>query len=119
MRLLADENLPRAAVFALRDRGYDLLWVREACAGASDPSIVELAIQEKRIILTFDKDFGQLVIEGGRVEVPGVILLRIAVSSAKEVATTIERVITSRSDWEGHFSVIEDERIRMRPLHSG
>ncbi len=119
MRLLADENLPKAVVSGLRGRGFDVLWVREADSGASDTSIVERAIQENRIILTFDKDFGQLVIEGGRVGVPGVILLRIAVPSAQEVATTIERIITSRSDWEGHFSVIEDDRIRMRPLQSG
>ena len=58
MRLLADENLPKTAVSGLRDCGFDVLWIREADSGASDLAIVERAIQENRVILTFDKDFG-------------------------------------------------------------
>lgn len=119
MRLLADENLPKDAVSRLRERGYDVLWIRETDPGATDASIVERAIHEGRVILTFDKDFGQMVVEGGHGEVPGVVLLRIATPSAQTVAATIERILTSRTDWEGHFSVIHDDRIRMRPLSSG
>lgn len=59
MRFLADENFPYDAVAALRDAGHDVVWIREAVPGISDEDVLKRAEAEERILLTFDKDFGE------------------------------------------------------------
>src|SRR5262245_3960260 len=49
MRILANENIPRAAVLALRDAGHDALWVRESMMGAPDAAVLARAQAERRI----------------------------------------------------------------------
>jgi predicted nuclease of predicted toxin-antitoxin system len=60
MRLLADENFPGAAVTALGAVGHDVVWVGAVAPGTSDPDVLAWAAREQRILLTFDKDFGEL-----------------------------------------------------------
>lgn len=118
MRILANENFPGEAVDALRYRGHDLVWIRTDAPGSKDRAILEWAEAEKRLLLTFDKDFGELAY---RVRMPsssGVILFRISTLSPAMVAQKVVAVLESRTDWIGHFSVIEDTRIRMRILPS-
>lgn len=116
MRLCANENQPGACIAALRAAGHDVLWVRESMPGASDELILACAKDEGRLLLTFDKDFGALVFHRGLPASVGVILFRIAQPSASYVATTVAHILGSRRDWHGHFSVVDDQTIRMRPL---
>jgi hypothetical protein len=60
MRFLANENFPGAAVKALVAAGHDVVWVRIAAPGTTDPDVLAWAAREERILLTFDKDFGEL-----------------------------------------------------------
>jgi predicted nuclease of predicted toxin-antitoxin system len=60
MRFLANENFPGAAVKALEALGHNVVWVRVAAPGATDPDVLAWAAREERILLTFDKDFGEL-----------------------------------------------------------
>jgi predicted nuclease of predicted toxin-antitoxin system len=60
MRFVADENFPGDAVNKLEVAGHDILWVRTMAPGSKDEDILELAVREDRIILTFDKDFGEM-----------------------------------------------------------
>ncbi len=60
MRLLANENFPLEAVEALRNDGHDVVWVRTECSGISDKAVLEKAQHESRIVITLDKDFGEL-----------------------------------------------------------
>jgi len=116
MRLLADENFPSIAVSALRTRGHDVAWIRENAPGITDQDVINRAVAASRILVTFDKDFGELVF---RIRVPascGVILFRIPTSSPTDIARTAVAVLESRADWTGHFSVIEATKIRMTPL---
>lgn len=116
MRILADENIPRAAVVRLRADGHDVLWVRESCPGISDAAVVEVAATEQRVIVTFDKDFGDLAISGGGPRPAGVVLYRVSMQPPSALAATISATLASRDDWRGHIAVIDDTRIRMRPL---
>ena len=77
MRLLADENVPARLVVALRAAGWDLVWVREDAPGASDEKILEWAQLDQRVVLTFDKDFGDLAYEARLPAEAGVILVRL------------------------------------------
>jgi predicted nuclease of predicted toxin-antitoxin system len=116
MRLCANENIPGEGVVALRRQGHDVLWIREAIPGATDEHVIERALAEQRLLLTFDKDFGELAFHRGRKATAGVVLFRISQPSATAVAETIVRVLASRNDWAGNFSVVNDRTVRMRPL---
>ncbi len=59
--LLADENFPIPSVRELRAEGYDVYAVAESDSSITDEQVIEKAITEERIILTFDKDFGELI----------------------------------------------------------
>ena len=58
MKLLADENIPSSIVRTLAEGGYDIIWIRTQSPGISDPEVMKYAYQEKRVLLTYDKDFG-------------------------------------------------------------
>lgn len=116
MRLLANENVPLDAVTALRENGHDVAWIREDARGSSDEQILRRAQQEERILITFDKDFGELAFRSKLPATSGVILFRTSAPSSDYVAQTAVQAIASRPDWAGHFSVIEDNRIRMTQL---
>ncbi len=116
MRFLADENFPGLAVAALRSAGHDVLWICEASPGSSDQEVLQIAGKERRILLTFDKDFGELAFRIGLSMSSGVILFRLSMPSASHVGSTLASRIEERSDWEGHFSVVESGRVRMRRL---
>jgi predicted nuclease of predicted toxin-antitoxin system len=116
MRFLANENFPGLAVGALRDRGWDVVWVRTDFPGITDHEVLSRAQADNRILLTFDKDFGELAYRCGLPAASGIILFRISLRSPSAVAQIIVAALTSRSDWQGHFSVVEANRIRMTPL---
>ncbi len=117
LRFLADENVPDAAVRALSEGGHDIVKTRNIRSGMEDAEVLDLAILENRILLTFDKDFGELARAKLKwAQVSGVILLRLPMRNPVEAAKRIALLINARSDWPGHFSVIEEDRIRMRRL---
>lgn len=116
LRLLVDENFPGLAVEELRLRGHDVLWIRTVDPGSSDSAVLAYAKNENRILLTFDKDFGELVFRAGLSAFSGILLFRIPPHSPQHVAETVVAVLESRDDWAGHFSVVEETRIRMRKL---
>ena len=116
MRWLADECVAAPEVAFLRATGHDVLYVAEAAAGLSDLDVIGLAFQEKRILLTEDKDFGDLVFRRQE-PVPGVVLMRID-SEDLELKTTRLAAAIERYGAElfGRYMVIEDRRLRSRPL---
>ena len=116
MRFLANENFPADAVSALRDQGHDLAWIRTDSPGISDTKVLDHAQREDRILLTFDKDFGELAFRLKLPSLSGIILFRISASSSRQVAQTTLDAIESRDDWRDHFAVVEDNRIRMTVL---
>jgi hypothetical protein len=116
MRLLADENFPRAAVAAFEAAGHDILWVRTAMPGSSDVDVLQAAQRDGRILLTFDKDFGELAARGGGVPGCGIVLFRLPAPRSDPAARRLVIRIAARDDWAGHFSVVEAGRVRMRRL---
>jgi predicted nuclease of predicted toxin-antitoxin system len=118
MRFLANENFPQAAVNALIAAGCDVVWIRLASPGTSDQAVLARAASEKRVLLTFDKDFGELAKGSDLPPECGVVLLRIPMPSPVQLGQRLSQLILARKDWAGHFSVIEPGRIRMRRLGS-
>jgi len=114
MRFLANENFPWNAVEVLRQNGHDVAWIRIDSPGISDSEVLSRAQTENRILLTFDKDFGELAFRSKLPATTGIILFRIKAPSGAVVAEKVARAIALRDDWHGHFSVVEDDRIRMK-----
>ena len=83
MRFLADESCDFAVVRSLKAAGYDVAAVAEILRGASDESVIALAASERRILITEDKDFGQLVFAAARAN-SGVIFVRFPVTARGE-----------------------------------
>ena len=116
MRLLADENVPGVFVATLREAGHDVAWVRTDAPGSADREILSRAQDEGRIILTFDKDFGDLAFRFGLPSGSGIVLFRLPPPATEHEATLLATILASRDDWAGHFAVVERGRIRIRPL---
>ena len=119
MRWLADECVAAPLVASPRAVRHDVLYVAEAAAGLSDADIIALALRENRLLLTEDKDFGDLIFRGRR-SVPGVILMRIDPDKQElkkiRLAGAIERY---GEELFGRYMVIEEGRFRSRHLCGG
>ncbi|MBI5488397.1 MAG: DUF5615 family PIN-like protein [Deltaproteobacteria bacterium] len=116
MRLLADENVPGDAVEALRGDGHDVLCMRAEAPGTPDREVLARAVADARIVLNFDKDFGDLAFRARLPASAGVILVRLREPTSAELARIVATALRGRSDWPGHFAVIQPRRIRIRPL---
>jgi Domain of unknown function (DUF5615) len=116
LRFLADENFPGAAVTALREAGHDVSWVLSLSPGLPDIEVLAWARREDRVLLTFDKDFGELARSAATPLTCGIMLFRIPMPRAAEIGERFVALIASRDDWAGQFSVVEPGRVRMRPL---
>jgi predicted nuclease of predicted toxin-antitoxin system len=116
MRILANENIMATVIRELRNRGHDALWVKESMPGAADAALLSRAQSEQRIVLTQDKDFGELAFRFGLPAECGVILARPSGDGPESDANQLIAIIESRDDWPGSFSVISQGRLRMRPL---
>ena len=116
MRLCANENISEDCVVKLRQNGHDVLWIRESAPGSPDAEVLARAQRENRLVITFDKDFGQLVFQQGAQGSHGVILFRISQFSSALAAERVCSALALRDDWRGHFSVVDDFGIRMRLL---
>ncbi|MCQ1538285.1 hypothetical protein FTO68_04685 [Methanocalculus taiwanensis] len=101
----------------IEQRGYDIRWIRKDAPGVSDIEVMQLAYRDNRVILTFDHDFGELAVKDTAYPSVGIILLRLHQMTPGDMAEYITNIICSRDDWEGYFSVLEYDRIRMRSLH--
>lgn len=116
MQLLANENFPRQVVEALRRAGEDVVWVRTESPGITDLEVLARAVAENRLLITFDKDFGELAVRHGLPATCGIVLFRVSLRDLDAARAIIVATLRSRTDWAGHFSVVDDSRIRMRPL---
>jgi predicted nuclease of predicted toxin-antitoxin system len=75
MNFVADESCAGPVVRALREAGHDVLSIEEVEKGATDEQVLQRAVDEKRVLITEDRDFGELVYARGRSSA-GVMLVR-------------------------------------------
>jgi hypothetical protein len=111
VRFLANENFPGDAVAKLRDGGHDVAWVGTDSPGASDQEVLARAI-----LLTFDKDFGELAWRALLPAESGIVLFRMPMPAPARVGEALARILATRQDWEGSFAVVEAGRIRIKRL---
>ena len=116
MKFLADECCDSALVTALRSDGYDVTYVIEGLRGDPDDDILQRAYAEDRILITEDKDFGELVYRL-RKPAKGVILLRFDVSERTLKIPRLHQLLKMDSHrLDGAFIVLEANKYRVRLL---
>lgn len=116
MRWLADECVAAPLVVRLRAAGEDVTYIAEIAPAATDAEAIRHAHDEARLLLTEDKDFGDLVIRRAWA-VPGLVLLRIDPEKPALRWTRLEAAIGRFGErLFGHYTVVEVARFRSRRL---
>ncbi|MFT4092544.1 MAG: DUF5615 family PIN-like protein [Niabella sp.] len=112
---LANENFPLPGIHLLRTHGYSVISIQEESPSISDIQVIEMAIAKDLIILTFDKDYGELIFRFGKENPPAVIFFREKGNTPLAAAQLLIKLLK-----DGHivfnnaFSVIEENNMRQR-----
>ena len=114
MKFLADESVDGQIIERLRKDGHEVLYIAEMQPGTTDLAVLEIANRKKCVLLTADKDFGELIFRQNRIT-SGIILNRLAgfppISKAELVAFVIEQHL---EEFTGAFAVISPKSVRIR-----
>jgi predicted nuclease of predicted toxin-antitoxin system len=114
MNFIADENIDRQIVDRLRQDGHNVRSVAEMDPGISDDEVLNLANEESALLLTADRDFGELIFRQRRITA-GVVLIRLAGLSPLKKADIVSSAISKHlSEIPNTFSVIRPGTVRIR-----
>lgn len=114
--LLANENWPRPALLALRAAGLDVQAVAEQMPRASDTEVLRHAAAEGRWVLTFDRDYGELVFARAVSPPPAIVYLRQG-AYAPDWPARVVLDLLPLADWvAGHLVVVSGRALRRRAL---
>lgn len=115
MKFIVDESSGTAVAEYLRSIGHDVVAVAEVLPQADDQDILAKAVDERRIVVTNDKDFGELIFRSGQAH-NGVLLLRLHDESAANRVHMVKVVLEQHADQlTDHFTVATESGIRIRP----
>lgn len=114
MKLLANENIPYPSIFYLRDKGYDITSIGMENPSLLDSQIMDIAIEEGRTIVTFDRDYGELIFRHNYKPNNGVIYLRLSKYSPVEPGVIVERLINAKFDFTKALTVVDEHGVRQR-----
>lgn len=117
MKIVADESLDFNIVQALRDAGFDVWAVVEQDPSIKDPHVLHTAFEQNALLLTEDKDFGELVV---RLRLPhhGILLIRLSgFEPALKIPLILNILKTHISEIRNNFAVLNDRKLRIRYLN--
>lgn len=118
IKFIADANIEKSIVDYLRTKGCDVKWVAECAPAMIDNEILKIARREKRILITNDKDFGELVFLQKQLTT-GVILFRIKGNQVSEKIRFTHTLIEHYQEkLTGHFVVVASKKIRFIELEA-
>ncbi len=116
MLFLADENIHAGMVEWLRSAGHDVTYAAETMSGQTDEMLLDVARRTERILVTDDKDVGELLFRR-RLASHGILLIRL---SSPRIEDRLKRLAAVwsfiESQMEGRFVVIGDSKVRIRRL---
>ena len=114
MKFLLDTCVWGGAVKTLRDSGYDAIWAGDWPEDPGDEEILEKAYHEERILITLDKDFGELAIVYGK---PHSGIVRLVNLASRQQGIVCQRVVElyDKDLQSGAIVTVEPGRVRVRP----
>lgn len=114
LRFLVDIGVSKNVEQWLSTNGYDITTIRELNPRMPDEEILALAATENRMVITMDKDFGELVYHSGLAHA-GVLLLRLEDATGAEKVSVIESILSEHADkLLNNFCVFQDGKLRIR-----
>jgi predicted nuclease of predicted toxin-antitoxin system len=114
MNLVADENIDRGIVERLRRDGHQVDWIAELSPSISDEEILRRAVGGGAVLVTEDKDFGELV-HRRRLSHAGVLLVRLeGLDNATKAEIVSAAVRDNAADLPGAFAVVSHDSVRLR-----
>lgn len=116
MRFLANENFPYPSILLLRSKGFSIVSIMEELSGSTDETVLDKAIRDQLIILTFDRDYGELLFKYMKDPPPAVVYFRTKGLDPEEAGTTLVSHINSGLTLNNFFTVIEETGVRQRKL---
>lgn len=115
MKLLANENFPLTSVKILKESGYDIIYIGTDFSGILDSEVMQIGIDEMRTILTFDRDYGELIFRKGFKPAKGVIYLRWSEFKPNEPGDYLRDLfLKGEINFDGKLTVINEKTIRQR-----
>ena len=117
MKFLANENFPLSSIKILKEAGFDIIGVGIEFQGVSDDEVISLSKSENRTILTFDRDYGELIFRKGLRPNAGVIYLRWDSFHPNDPGKYLVELIRSETvQFEKMLTVIGEKTIRQRRI---
>jgi predicted nuclease of predicted toxin-antitoxin system len=116
-KFLANENIPLATVFRLRKEGFDVSSVGLDAPSIADREVIQIAVDENRTIITFDRDYGELIYKYGFRSPAGVIYLRMQNYQPEEPAELLLKLLDNQNlEFVGLFTVADERSVRQRKI---
>jgi predicted nuclease of predicted toxin-antitoxin system len=116
VNFVADVNIEKLIVDTLRKQGHDVKWITEVNMCMTDAEILKISSDEKRILLTNDKDFGEIVFRQ-KMKTSGVILFRVKEQDEDLKLHLMLQLLKNHGDKiENHFIVLAKDKFRIIKL---
>jgi predicted nuclease of predicted toxin-antitoxin system len=113
LKLLLDENISPEVTELLRSRAYDVKSIRECCKGYEDEKVVEIAVRETRVIVTFDLDFGELYHNLGASSIIMRLRTRKPPVVFKHLHNFLQSVEKKNMDLKNKLSIVTEGKVRI------
>jgi len=118
VKVVADEGVDRPIVARLRQDGHEVDYIAEMDSGLDDDRVLSRANQRRALLITADKDFGEMVFMQGKLNT-GIVLLRLAGVPPTQKAKIVSDALASHgSEMRAAFSVITHRMLRIRPIRT-
>jgi predicted nuclease of predicted toxin-antitoxin system len=114
MNFLANENFPKPSIILLRTHQHFVVSISEDFPSISDEEVIKIAVEQNLIILTFDKDYGELIFRYKHPIPPSVVYFKSKGISPASAATELIKQIDNKMELLNHFTIIDDKNIRQR-----
>ncbi len=113
MKFLVDECVGHGVAAWLKDQGYDVTSILEFSPGVPDVIVLQKALLENRVLITMDKDFGDIVFRNNSNHC-GIILLRLFNWQPKHKINILEKILTHYADQiQNNFIVVTEQSVRI------
>ena len=116
LKFLADVNVERGIIKSLKEHGYDIIWVADVNPAMIDEDVLKLARDDKRILITNDKDFGELIFYQKLLS-NGVILFRTKDLNSHDKSRILQNLLFKyNTKVPGYFIIISPKKYRFIAL---
>jgi predicted nuclease of predicted toxin-antitoxin system len=114
LTFVIDVGVGKSVETYLQDAGYQVIIIREIDPSMTDLAILKIAQENQAMVITMDKDFGELI-HSKKEQHDGVLLLRMEDATGSQKKEVIAYILTHfESEIKGKFCVYQSEKLRIK-----